>query len=156
VHAQDACVTRIDAVVTAAYAVTLSAPLIMYASVRLVRRGRHNTHRLIQCTHLVVCWIAVLALELRIRLDGGTGMFIAQAAPDLRAIAQQLLVVHIAIAVITYVAWTWLAIASHRRFAESLPGSFSRRHRRAGTLVFAGLCFTAASATGMYVLVFVA
>jgi len=31
--------TRIDAIVTASYAVTLLAPLIVYASLRFVRRG---------------------------------------------------------------------------------------------------------------------
>jgi hypothetical protein len=34
-----------------------------------------------------------------------------------------------------------------------LPGSFSRRHRQLGTAVFGGLCFTAASATGIFALV---
>lgn len=147
---------RFDVVVTATFAVTLSAPLVMYASIRLVRRGRREAHRKIQIAHLIVCWLATLALELRIRLDGGSGMFIERVAPELRAIARPLLIAHITIAVLTFVVWTWLAVASHRRFDGSLPGSFSRGHRRVGKLVFGGVCFTAASAIGLYVLVFVA
>ena len=147
---------RFDAVVTASYLVTLTAPCIVYTSIRLVRRGRLDTHRLIQSVHLLMCWLAVLALELRIRFGGGSGMFVERAPPELQALARQVLVAHIAIAVATYVTWSWLAIASRRRFGELLPGSFSARHRRLGTLVFGGLCFTAASATAMFVLVFVA
>lgn len=147
---------RIDSIVTASYAITLAAPFVVYASLRAVRRGRHDLHRLIQSVLLVVGWIAVLALELRIRFAGGSGSFLEQAAEPVRAWAARLLAVHIGIAVLTYAVWTWLAVVSRRRFGERLPGSFSRRHRSLGLLVFGGLCFTAASATGMYVLVFVA
>jgi len=144
---------RIDPVVTASYAVTLSAPWIVYASIRLVRRGRYDAHRLIQSVHLVMCILAVLALELRIRLGGGSGMFVGRAPPELQLLARRVLGVHIAIAVATYLVWAWLAVASRRRYGERLPGSFSRVHRRLGMFVFGGLCFTAASATAMYVLV---
>ncbi len=147
---------RIDAIVTASYAVTVLAPFVVYASLRLVRRGAHDAHRLTQGVLLLVCWIAVLALELRIRFAGGSGAFLEQAAGPVQAWAARLLFVHIGVAVVTYVVWTWLAVASWRRFGARLPGSFSRLHRSLGTAVFGGLCFTAASATGMYVLVFVA
>jgi hypothetical protein len=56
---------------------------------------------------------------------------------------------------VNYGLWTGLAIASWRRFGAALPGAFSRRHRQLGWTVFAGLAFTALSATGMYVLAFV-
>jgi len=146
---------RIDAIVTATYVVTVVAPFASLASVRLARRGAHDAHRLAQATLLVVCWIAVLALELRIRFAGGSGAFLAQASAPVQTWAGRLLIVHIGVAVATYVTWTWLALASWRRFGAQLPGSFSRRHRRLGWLVLGGLGFTAASATGMYALVFV-
>jgi putative membrane protein len=146
---------RADAVVTATYLVTLSAPVVVYASLRYVRAGHHDTHRLIQAVHLLVCWMAVLALEVRIRLAGGSGALLETTPPSLHGWASRLLAVHISVAVATYALWTWLAIASWRRYGAELPGSFSRRHRRYGTLVFGGLCFTAASATGMFALAFV-
>lgn len=146
---------RIDPVVTATYAVTLAAPLAAYASFRLARTMDHDRHRLIQAVLLVMCWLAVLSLELRIRLAGGSGAFIERAPPELFGWTQRLLAVHIAIAVATYGLWTWLAVASWRRFETILPGRFSRRHRTLGTLVFGGLCFTAASATGIFTLAFV-
>jgi hypothetical protein len=57
--------------------------------------------------------------------------------------------------VATYGLWTGLTVASWRRFGTRLPGGFSRRHRRLGTLVFGGLCATAASATAVFMLAFV-
>lgn len=147
---------RVDAVVSATFLVTLAAPVVVLASLRLVRRGNHDAHRLTQAVLLVVCWIAVLALELRIRFAGGSGSLVAGAPEALRPWAAGLLWIHISGAVITFGAWTWLAISSWRRYGNQLPGSFSRAHRLTGKLIFAGLCFTAASATVIYLLVFIA
>jgi hypothetical protein len=146
---------RLDPVVTATYAVTLAAPIAAYVSIRLARARDHDSHRLVQAVLLVMCWLAVLSLELRIRLAGGAGAFIDRAPPELAAWAHRLLAIHITVAVATYGLWSWLAAASWRRFGARLPGSFSRRHRQLGTVVFGGLCFTAASASGVFALAFV-
>src|SRR5262249_22390174 len=146
---------RLDPVVTAAYFVTLSAPVAAYISIRFARRHSFDGHRLIQCVLLVMGWVAVLGLELRIRFAGGPGVFVERAPPALVDWAHRLLGVHIAVAVATYALWTWLAVASWRRYEGSLPGRFSRWHRRLGTAVFGGLCFTAASASGVFTVAFV-
>lgn len=147
---------RIDAIATSTYTATLAAPIITLVSVRFVRAGRYARHRAIQIALLAVCWLSVLALELRIRVAGGSGSLVAIARPDLQPWARRLLLIHVTVAVATYAAWTWLAVVSARRFTRELPGSFSRRHRSAGRWILAGLGFTAASATGMYALIFVA
>ena len=112
-----------DPVVTASYLVTLSAPVAAYIAIRYVRRRDYDVHRLVQSVLLVVCWIAVLALELRIRFAGGSGVFVDRAAPDIARWAHRLLAIHISIAVATYLAWTWLAIASRRRYHQHRAGS---------------------------------
>lgn len=146
---------RADAFVNFTYVVSLFAPIGTYVAVGLARRGRHEAHRNAQLGLLALCWAAVLVLETRIRLEGGSGAFIAQAAPELQVWARRLLNVHIAGAVATYLLWSALAVVSFRRFRTRLPGDFSRTHGRLGRTVFWGLCFTAASASGMYVLAFV-
>jgi hypothetical protein len=146
---------RLDPVATATYVVTMFAPVVTYTSIRLARVRSHDAHRLIQCVLLVMSWVSVMGLEVRIRLAGGSGSFLAHAPPELASLSRRLLAVHIAGAVATYALWTWLAIASWRRYRVRLPGEFSRRHRQLGMLVFAGLCFTAASATGIFVIAFV-
>jgi putative membrane protein len=146
---------RLDPVITASYVMTLVAPIAVYASIRLARAREHDQHRVVQAVLVVMGWLAVLALELRIRLEGGSGAFIERAPPALVAWGQRLLAIHIVVAVATYALWTWLAVASWRRFEVRLPGSFSRRHRTLGTLVFGGLCFTAASATAVFTIAFI-
>jgi putative membrane protein len=146
---------RLDPVATASYVMTLVAPVAAYISIRLARARDHDRHRLVQAVLVVMAWIAVLAFELRLRLAGGSGAFLERAPPELIVWAHRLIGIHITVAVATYCLWTWLAVTSWRRYEVRLPGSFSRRHRQLGTLVFGGLCFTAASATAMFAIAFV-
>lgn len=147
--------TRAGFLVDCTFVVTLLAPLVVLSSLRLARSRRHDAHRRLQIWLLVVCVLAVLTLEASIRMAGGSGAFIARSGLGRPDLVRGVLAVHVSFAVATYAAWTWLAIASHRRFRASLPGSFSRRHKRVGKLVFGGLCFTALSAAAMYTLAFV-
>src|SRR5262245_60222931 len=59
---------RLDPVITAMYVVTLAAPVAAYAAIRLARRGEHDMHRIVQSVLLVMGWVALLSLEMRIRL----------------------------------------------------------------------------------------
>jgi putative membrane protein len=137
------------------YAVTLCAPLAAWISFRFARRKEHVRHRRIQLTLLALCITAVVALEIEIRLAGGSGSLVSQAPAALLPAARAMLVIHIAVAVLTYSAWATLAFMSNRRFRSTLPGTWSSRHKRIGKLIFAGLVFTAVSATGMFFAAFV-
>src|ERR1041385_2685991 len=108
--------------------------------------------RIVQAVLLVMGWVALLGLEMRIRLGGGPGVFIETSPPALLDWAGRLLAIHIVGALATYVLWTWLVVASWRRSEGGLPGRFSRRHRGRGTAVFGGLCFPAASASCVFTL----
>lgn len=147
--------TRAGLVIDLTFVVTLLAPVVAFASIRLAGRRRFDPHRRLQIALLIVCVLAVLALETRIRLAGGSGALIAGSGFAYPGVVRAVLAVHMVGAVATYAAWTWLAIASHRRYRGALPGSFSRRHRRTGWLVLAGLAFTAASAAAVYTFAFV-
>lgn len=147
--------TRADLVVNLTYLATLLAPLVSLVSYGLARRRRYAAHRRVQLVLLGVCVLAVLALELHIRLAGGSGALLQRGSAEWAGAARALLLVHIGAAVLTYILWGTLAVLSIRRFRATLPGAFSRRHRQLGWLVFCGLCFTTASATGMYLFAFV-
>ncbi|HEY8923599.1 MAG TPA: DUF420 domain-containing protein [Polyangia bacterium] len=148
--------SRAGVIVHLTYAATLLAPVTTLVSVRLARARRYASHRALQLGLLAVCFLTVIAFEVQVRVAGGSGAFVSSAAPALRPAARALLRIHITCAVATYLLWAGLALASVRRFRETLPGAFSRRHKRVGWAVLGGLGFTAASATGMYWLVFVA
>ncbi len=144
--------TRADAFVNFTFAVSLLAPVVAFWSLRLPK----DTHRKVQLGLLITAWVAVLVLETKIRLQGGSGSFIAAAPVEVQRLARVVLAVHITGAVLSYAVWTGLVVVSWRRFQSKLPGVFSRTHRRLGWVVFGGLCFDAVTATAMYVLVFVA
>lgn len=143
--------TRATAVVDLTFAATLLAPLVTLLSLRAARRRNYQLHRWLQVGLAVVCFATVIALETQIRLAGGSGAFLGERGGG----ARLLLGVHISGAVLTYLAWAWLAVVSWRRYTAALPGPFSRRHKLLGKCIFAGLCFTALTAAGMYTLAFV-
>jgi putative membrane protein len=147
--------TGAGVIIDITFLVSLLAPVVALASIRLAGRRRFDPHRRLQIGLLVVCVLAVLALELRIRLAGGSGALIDGSGFPYPRFNRAVLSVHMTGAVVTYVAWTWLAVVSHRRYRGALPGSFSHRHRRTGWFVFAGLAFTAVSAAAVYALTFV-
>ncbi|WP_169927180.1 DUF420 domain-containing protein [Labilithrix luteola] len=148
--------SRADLVVDLTLLTNLSAPLVAAASFRLVRRRRADIHRRMQLALLAVCTLAVVALEVRIRMSGGSGAFLSHGPTAWARTTRAFLGVHITVAVLTYAVWARLAFRSSSRYGKALPGSFSTTHRRTGWLVFAGLCFNAVSACAMYVLAFVA
>ena len=147
--------TRADLISTLTFALTLATPLVSLWSFRLARRREHARHRRVQTALLLACFASVVAFEVRILMAGGSGSLIAGAPPRLLVAARALLGAHIIVAVLAYLGWLMLLLMSRRRFSISLPGAFSRAHRRAGWAVFAGLAFSAASATGMYLFAFV-
>lgn len=146
---------RANMAVNFAYAVTLIAPPLSWTAIRLARRASYNAHRILQLSLLSLCIIGVLVLETHIRIVGGSGVLIRQARLQNPALARGILYVHIAVAMVTYSIWCYLAAASWRRYRSALPGTFSRRHRQLGWLVFVGLCFTAVSASIVYWLAFI-
>jgi putative membrane protein len=146
---------RADWIANFTYAVTLAAPVVSWLAIRRAKARSFERHRALQVGLLTVCWVAVLLLEVKIRLSGGSGSLVAAASEQFRPLARGLVGVHITGAVLTYLLWTWLAVVSWKRFGQRLPGDFSARHRKLGLTVFGGLCFTAVSATGMYFFTFV-
>jgi len=146
--------TRADAVVDSAFIVTVLAPLIALLGVRLVRQGREEAHKRLQTVLLAVCVLAVVALEIRIRVAGGSSKLVAGSPYAGSTLLNVVAGVHIAGAVTTYLLWCWLVFVSRRRYRSVLPGGFSRKHKIAGRIVIAGLFFTALSASAVYRLAF--
>ncbi|MEW5847682.1 MAG: DUF420 domain-containing protein [Myxococcota bacterium] len=145
--------TRANLLLDLILLVTLATPLVMLASFRLVRARKWQQHRRVQVGWLVLCFTAVFTFEGVLRLQGGSGSFVS-ASPYAGPALRTLLNGHIAGAILTYTAWLVLAVMSHRRAEQVLPGTFSRRHKKVGWLVFGGAIYTAVTALGMYVFTF--
>ncbi len=148
--------TRAYFIVDFAYLVTLMAPLVAFFSLRLVRKGRHDIHKRVQTLLLTLAILAVSALEIQIRIVGGSQALIHGSPYAGSGLMRYTAAIHIFGAVMTYIIWLWLVIISRRLHRSSLPGNFSRRHKTMGRIVIGGLCFTTISASAVYFLAFVA
>ncbi len=147
--------TRAPLIVDIALLITLLAPVVALWSLRFVRRRDHRAHRRTQGWLIASAITAVLALEVQIRLAGGSGALLHGSSFAGTALIRSVTGAHIAGAILTYAAWIWLFTISYRRSTQLLPGRFSRVHRRAGWVVIFGLHFTALSAAAVYLLGFV-
>jgi len=142
-------------------AISGTGPLIVTSTVRDTRYQRVLASENIEATHAYSLHTTGYTFDIERDYASGRQARAFQflldrlTALDLIAWVREPAAIHITVAVATYALWSWLAAVSWRRFGARLPGSFSRRHRQLGTVVFGGLCFTAASATGIFALAFV-
>lgn len=145
--------TRADVFVDVAIVLLVIAPFAMAYALRLAAQRRHLDHRNLQLGLLLAGIAAVLLLEGSLRFGGGAEAYAASSLYD-SATLRVTFLVHLAVAVPTFIAWCALATASWRRYALTLPGSFGRVHRRWGRLVFAGLCLSSATGIALYIMSF--
>jgi hypothetical protein len=133
----------------------VATPVLLTWSFRQARNGHYDTHRRFQAVFLAILLAAVTLFEVDVRLSGGSGSLMRGSSyagtPGLR----MLTLVHVLGAVATFMAWLILLIPSWRRYRQALPGTFSKRHRQVGKLVYAGTVFTAVTAVAMYVVGFI-
>ena len=149
--------TRASLLVDIALSVFVVMPVLLFFVARQARRGKHGVHRAWQLALFALMTVAVVMLEVDIRLAGGTAAIAGRAASTSSGMVRTLLLVHIAVACATWLSWLGLLILSNRRFRETrrrLPGQFSRAHRRLGWATIVGAIFNAASGTVLYVFAF--
>lgn len=130
-------------------------PLVLYLSARRARRGEHRLHRAVQCGCLGVLTVILILFETNIRMRGGSDALFLTSSFAATPMLRGTLLVHLAIAVSTYLGWIALTVVSIRRFTNTLPGSFSAAHRRVGHWIIAGNVATAITGVWLYLIGFV-
>ena len=123
--------TRADVFVDAAIVLLVIAPFVMAYALRLAAQRRHLDHRNLQLGLLLAGIAAVLLLEGSLRFGGAAEAYAASSLYNSASLRVTFLV-HLAVAVPTFIAWCGLATLSWRRYTVTLPGSFGRTHRRWG------------------------
>lgn len=134
---------------------TLATPFLLWHSFKLARRRELLKHRRFQVILLGVLLVAIVLFEVDVRMASSQGGLMRDSAWHGTTTLRLLTLSHVIGAVLTFVGWLVLTIKSLSRFRSSLPGPFSRTHRRAGKAVFAGSVYTAVTAVGMYVMGFI-
>lgn len=139
-------------IMTAVLLLTLFSPFGVYYGIKQAKKKDYKTHRKIQNIIFFICVLGVLALEVLIRYSGGSGSLASNSEYYGTSFFTITLVSHIIVAVLTYLLWTGLIILSNRKFQKTLPGKFSKTHKRLGKIIFAGLVYTAISALTVYLM----
>ncbi|MBA6154691.1 DUF420 domain-containing protein [Gelidibacter maritimus] len=135
---------------------SLLAPFISLYAVSFIKKKDYRTHIKIQKRLFWTCVIAVLILEIQIRVAGGSGSLVANSAYTHTSFFKTVLVAHIIGAVLTYIIWGITIFASNKKYKkrETLPGSFSIAHKRLGYVSIIGLFYTAITALIVYIFAF--
>ena len=145
--------TRADALIDTTIVIFAVMPFLLIYSVSLAKRRQHRCHRNLQVAALALMFAAVLALELDIRF----GDVMEAARRSSMANSPWLVgtfIVHLSVALPSFVSWILLEVKSWRRFMRQLPGPFSGRHIILGKTTFAGVCLTSLTGAGLYWMVF--
>lgn len=137
---------------TAVLLLTLFSPFGLYYGVKLARKKDYKTHRKIQNIIYIICVLGVLSLEVLIRYSGGSGSLTSESNYSAHTFFTVILVSHIFVAVLTYILWTILIIQSNKKFQKTLPGKFSKNHKKIGLIILGGLIYTAITALIVYLM----
>lgn len=127
---------------------SLLAPFIALYAVSFIKKKDYPTHIKIQKRLFWTCVIAVLILEIQIRVAGGSGSLVSNSAYTGTPFFKSLLTAHIIGAVLTYIIWGITIFTSNKKWKKrkTLPGSFSITHKRLGIITIIGLFYTAITA----------
>lgn len=127
---------------------SILAPFLALYAVSFIKKKDYARHIWIQKRLFWTCVVAVLILEIQIRLSGGSGSLVYNDAYVDTPFFRTILTAHIIGAVLTYITWAILIFASSHNWkkSKSLPGPFSVTHKRLGYLTISGLSYTAITA----------
>lgn len=129
---------------------TFFSPFAVYYAISKARKQDFNTHRKIQNITFVLCVLGVFVLEGLIRYTGGSGSLAVNSSYFHTSFFKITLFSHIIVAILSYLIWLILIVISNLKFQRSLPGTFSKVHKRMGYVLFIGLIYTAITSVMVY------
>lgn len=127
---------------------SILAPFIALYAVSLIKAKKYSKHVQIQNRLFWACILGVLILEIQIRISGGSGSLVQDSTYLQSPFFKGILIAHIIGAVLTYIIWAIMLFISNRKYkkAKTLPGVFSKTHRKLGYATIAGLFYTGITA----------
>ena len=130
-------------------------PLLIGLGIVLAWRGVYGVHRVYQWLVFVVSVIVVGWFEYGVRVRGGFGD-IVQSSTLPKYLITGVLIFHIAVSILTIIAWVRTLIAAERAYEiRNLPGGHTLPHRRQGWQTAIGVFLTSLSGIWIYLLLFV-
>ena len=130
-------------------------PFLVYLGIIFARRGYYDLHRWYQWVLFLFSLLVVGWFEYGVRVGGGFQSYVKGA--DLpKTLLLIFLILHIVIAVLTVLWWNRTLVRADSNYRHgNLPGGYTLRHIRAGTLSAVGIFLTSLTGIWIYLLLFV-
>lgn len=127
---------------------SIFAPFIALYAVSLIKKKEYIRHIKVQKTLFWTCIIALIILEVQIRISGGSGSLVANSEYTGTTFFKYTLIAHIIGAVLTYFIWGITVFVSNTKWKKrkTLPGIFTTTHRKLGYITIIVLFYTAITA----------
>jgi len=130
-------------------------PFLISLGIWFARLGYHKLHHLFQTILFVVTVVVLIYFEYGIKLGGGFKEYIKDSSIE-PTLALYFLIFHIIIATITMIIWgRTLKIAFADRKRRTLPGLYSKLHRKTGKIVAFFILLTSITGVGVYWMLFI-
>ena len=130
-------------------------PILVFSSILLARKKMYKLHALSQNIIYLFSVIVVGYFEYGVRVAGGFNFFVTESGVSY-TYASVVMIMHIAIAVVTFLIWTYTVIKANYQFKKKeIPGLKSNAHKSLALKTFLGIIFTSFSGIWVYVLLFV-
>lgn len=129
-------------------------PLLVVIAISFAKKKHYTLHALVQSTIYVVAVVVVGYFEYGVRAGGGYEGFVKGSSVS-HHYAFYVLLFHIAVAVIGFIVWTYtLWTARKDSKAKTLPGLYSKSHKKAGKRAFLWIVATSVTGIWVYILLF--
>ncbi len=129
-------------------------PLLVLMAISFAKKQNYNLHAQVQIIIFVVAVIVVAYFEYGVRAGGGYEGFIEGSSVS-RTYSFYVLIFHIIISVIGFAIWIHTLVTARKdNKKKTLPGLYSKSHKKAGKRTFVWIVLTAVTGVWVYVLLF--
>ena len=128
-------------------------PILLFISIRFAVKKKIRKHYLSQLVVYLVTLIMVVIFEVGVRLDGGYLKYSQESNVSI-VFLNAFLIVHIIVATLSVVAWSFLLYSSYKSYMTS--DAFNEKvHKYRAKIVTFSLVVTSMMGVGMYFFLFI-
>ena len=130
-------------------------PILLAIAIRFAMKKKFKSHYQSHIAIYALTLLVVILFEVGVRLSGGFTEFMKES-PVNPTFFVIFLIVHIVIALLTIVAWTYQVIVSWKAYKRGqLNEKRAKNHKLIGGLIYTGMVITVLMGGGIYYSLFV-
>ena len=130
-------------------------PLLAMGAISMAKVKKYTLHAVTQNIIFIISVIIVGYFEYGVRAVGGFDAFM-EGSHTAHNYALYVLLFHITVAIISLIIWAKTLWSARKAIQNNtLSGSYSTKHKKAGHLTFLGICMTAFTGVWVYILLFI-